>query len=112
MVNNMKTYMNNYIKEIEEKLNHKVNNKDLEEFRDKINFFSHERLIHLIVTMFFALFSLLFIFEAINNNTYLLYVISFLLLIVLVFYILHYFYLENSVQYLYKLYDKMNSKIK
>ena len=91
--------------------------KSLDEGTEKIDinyilFFQHERLVHLIITMFFALFSLMFIFKSIDSDNYLLYAISFLLIIVLLFYILHYFYLENSVQYLYKLYDKMNSKIK
>jgi uncharacterized membrane protein YoaK (UPF0700 family) len=108
----MKKYMTNYIKNIEDKLNSKITNKDLEEFKDKINFFSHERLIHLIVTMFFALFSLIFIFMSIELNNILLSCISFIMIIILLFYIVHYFYLENSVQYLYKLYDKMISKVK
>jgi len=72
--------------------------------------FQHERLVHLIVTMFFALFTILFfamyIILAINaprdiwgqlmtNGCG---VISAVLVIVLVFYIRHYYLLENGVQ--------------
>ena len=54
----MKKYLNDYIKETEEKLRGKVTSKDIEIHLNKISFFSHERLIHLIVTMFFALFTI------------------------------------------------------
>ena len=35
-------------------------------------------------------------------------IIGFILMIFVIFYIIHYFKLENGVQYLYKQYDKMN----
>ncbi len=106
----MKKYINDYIKEIESK--DKMNKEEIEELLIKIKFFSHERLIHLLVTMFFALFTILFLYFSINSSNFLFMIITFILLIVLGFYIFHYFFLENSVQYLYKLYDKMNKKIK
>ena len=112
MVKNMKEYLGSYIKETEEKLKGKITKSDIENHLNKINFFSHERLIHLIVTMFFALFAILFFLIYLNLNTELLLVIDLILIVVLVFYIFHYFYLENNVQYLYKLYDKMIDKLK
>lgn len=108
----MKDYLNDYIKETEDKLNKKITKKDIEEHLIKIKFFSHERLIHLIVTMFFALFTILFYYIGNELNSLLFLILSLILLIILVFYIFHYFFLENSVQYLYKLYDKMNKQIK
>ena len=108
----MTNYLKNYIKETEELLKNKVTKKDIENHLVKIKFFSHERLIHLIVTMFFALFSIIFIYFSLtfNNLTYI--ILTFIFLIILVFYILHYYFLENSVQYLYKLYDEMIKKVK
>lgn len=74
----------------------------------KISFFQHERLIHLLVTLFYGVFTLM-IFAFININA--LFVIPAILLIVmLIFYVKHYFLLENSVQYLYKQYDKLKLK--
>lgn len=108
----MKKYLSNYILETENLLKGKITSKDIDNHLNKISFFSHERLVHLLVTMFFALFTILFIFMALSEKEILLFIISLILMIVLVFYILHYFYLENSVQYLYKLYDKMLEKEK
>lgn len=72
--------------------------------------FQHERLIHLIITLFFALFLLLmFIFTIIlfavspNNiaGNLLMWsagTVTFLLLVVTLFYVRHYYMLENGVQ--------------
>lgn len=112
MVNYMKNYLKNYIKETEKLLNNKITKKDIENHLIKINFFSHERLVHLIVTMFFALFSIIFVYFSLTFNSVIYIVLTFIFLIILVFYILHYYFLENSVQYLYKLYDEMVKKVK
>ena len=108
----MRKYLSEYIKITENKLKGTIKEKDIEELLNKISFFSHERFIHLIVTMFFALFSLLFIYVSFSKEIILLYIISFILLIVLLFYIIHYFFFFFNVQYLYKLYDEMNKKLK
>lgn len=72
--------------------------------------FQHERLIHLVITLFFALFLLLmFIFTIIlfvvspNNvaGNLLMWsagTVTFLLLVVTLFYVRHYYMLENGVQ--------------
>ena len=108
----MTNYLNEYVLEIEKKLKGKITNKDIENHLNKISFFCHERLIHLIVTMFFAMFSILFVFMSIYESSIPLLIISLILLVVLFFYIFHYFFLENKVQYLYKLYDEMLNKVK
>lgn len=106
----MKKYIQNYIKETENKLTKEINNKDIEEIKDKINFFSHERIVHMFIMLFCLLTLLIFILLSLKNNMFLLPTI--ILLVLNIFYILHYYFLENAVQYLYKLYDKMNDKIK
>ena len=107
----MKKYLYNYINEIENKLKKDNNKNDINELINKISFFSHERLVHLIITLFFALISIIFTVVCFYYYNYLLYVIAIVLYIMLMFYIVHYYRLENGVQYLYKLYDKMNKKI-
>ena len=105
----MKKYILNYIKELENKINnnYKFTSNDIKEIKYKIHNFQHERLIHLLVTLFYALFVISFIFLSIFFIYFI--VPCFILIIFLFFYVKHYFFLENSVQYLYKLYDKINS---
>lgn len=102
----MKKYLDDYIKELENKKN-KI---DIEELKAKISFFQHERLIHLIVTLFFSLFAIIFTFISLYTTNRYIYVISLILYVFVVFYILHYYYLENGVQKLYKIFDKLNRK--
>ena len=104
----MKKYLYDYIKSIDDILDNKP--KDIKKLKEehliKIQFFQHERLIHLIVTLFYCLFML--IFMALGTVFIGFFIVGLALLIFVIFYIIHYFRLENSVQYLYKQYDKMN----
>lgn len=103
----MKKYLYDYIKEIDDLLNSKKKIKEdvIEEHLIKISFFQHERLIHLLVTLFYAL--LFLVFTALCFIHYIFFIIVLILLVFLICYIIHYFHLENGVQYLYKQYDKM-----
>ena len=58
----MRDYLKAYIKEIEANLKKEkeFSKDDLEKFKTKIMFFQHERLIHLLVTLFYSLFALIF----------------------------------------------------
>ena len=102
----MKRYINDYIKEIQKS---KKKN-DIESLKTKISFFQHERLIHLIVTLFFVLFSLIFTFISYYTKSIVFVIITLILYIFDIFYIIHYYILENGVQKLYKIFDKLNSK--
>lgn len=99
----MTKYIKEYIKEVE-KLKGPISKEELNNLKTKIEFFQHERLIHLLITLFFALLSIVFLLLI---NTNIIFIVLLLISLVLdIFYILHYFFLENSVQYLYKIYDK------
>lgn len=104
----MREYMKNYIESLENliKEKHNFTVKEKEEIRIKVQDFQHERLIHLLVTLFYTIFT--FIFLALSMISYLFLIPFTIGIIFLIFYIRHYFFLENGVQYLYKLYDKMN----
>ena len=104
----MKEYIQNYINYIDNKLKTKMSKEEIEQHLIKIHFFQHERLIHLIVTVFYAIFLLLSIIISLKTPLFLL--ITFIFIIFLMFYVKHYFFLENSVQYLYKQYDEMIKK--
>jgi hypothetical protein len=71
----------------------------------QISFFQHERLIHLLVTLAFALFTLLTLFVCCFIRLLPLYLLMTLFLALLIPYIRHYFILENGVQRLYQYYD-------
>ncbi len=106
----MKVYLKDYIKEIDELLESKkdINEEDIKKHLVKIEFFQHERLIHLLVTLIYAVLFVLFIRLGLENPLF--NIIVLILMIFLLFYVAHYFRLENGVQYLYKQYDKMLEK--
>ncbi len=100
----MKKYLYDYIKYLEEHLKEVTSDSIL----IKISFFQHERLIHLLVTLFYTI--LFLVFFTLITITYLFIIPTFIIMVFLICYIIHYFRLENGVQYLYHLYDlKMDS---
>ena len=103
----MKLYMQKFIRDLEIKIKNKhlFTKEEITIIKDKIIYFQHERLIHLLVTLFYALFALCFLALSLLSPIFL--IIFFILLIFLIFYVKHYFFLENAVQYIYTLYDKI-----
>ncbi|NLT12049.1 MAG: hypothetical protein GXY06_06535 [Clostridiaceae bacterium] len=73
----------------------------------RIRFYQHERLIHLLVTILFALLFFSSFCVILFVTEWFLIVINVLMLILLVPYIFHYFALENGVQKLYEIYDQL-----
>ena len=77
----------------------------------QIAFFQHERLIHLLVTLAFALMELLSAIATILVPQQLVTLALLLLfLVLLVPYIVHYYHLENGTQELYAQYDQLAEK--
>ena len=108
----MKSYMKEYIERIDNLIkNEKIDNVDevIENHLIKIKFFMHERLIHFLVTMLFAIMTLLSFFYTLRNFSFGLFLLTFLFIILLVPYIFHYYFLENSVQHMYDQYDMLVS---
>ncbi len=106
----MREYLGEYVKEIDKKIKEKnITEKDIENHLTKIEFFQHERLIHLLVTLTYGIF--LFLSVIIFTKIWLFVIVIYIALIFLLFYVRHYFFLENNVQYLYKQYDKMKNII-
>lgn len=77
------------------------------ELLQRIAFYSHERLVHLIITMSFAVFFLLSLMMCLLFRNVGLVVLAILLLALLAAYIKHYYFLENSVQKMYLYYYKL-----
>ena len=76
----------------------------------QISFFQHERLIHLIVTITFAILEVIVIGLCVVSFTLGVGLLAIALLVLLVPYIRHYYILENEVQKMYRQYDKMVEK--
>ena len=76
----------------------------------QISFFQHERLIHLIVTITFAILEVIVIALSVVSFTIGVGLLAIALLILLVPYVRHYYILENEVQKMYWQYDKMVEK--
>ena len=92
-----------------------INGVDLEKIKKEhltqIAFFAHERLIHLLVTILFAVLEFLsllmcMLFPGIGTL-----LLTVAVLVLLVPYIRHYYLLENKVQYMYEQYDRLQSVI-
>ena len=101
----MKEYLSNYVNNLEKKK--EVSKEELEEILVKISFFQHERLIHLIVTFFVGVVACLFLLGFIFSENIFLLPLFLLLMCLFIPYIFHYYFLENNVQKLYKIYDRL-----
>ena len=73
----------------------------------KIQFYQHERLIHFLVTMLFALLFIITFLYSLNNFNWGILILTLLLFALLVPYIFHYYFLENSVQHMYDQHDQL-----
>ncbi|MBR6242025.1 MAG: hypothetical protein IKQ90_00860 [Ruminococcus sp.] len=79
----------------------------LAEHKDKIAFMQHERIVHFLVTMMFALILTIFMCAFLFSDNMKLLVLVTMIIVLLAFYIKHYYFLENTVQKMYKVYDRM-----
>ena len=105
----------NYLKFLEKLEIDTLDDKDLQMLKEEVPYqialFQHERLIHLIVTVTFAILTVAGLLGACFSGELLLTVLTMLFLILLIPYIRHYFILENSVQKMYTYYDKINAAL-
>jgi hypothetical protein len=84
-----------------------VTKEDLDSLKCHLSCFQHERLIHLIVTVFVGLADMISVVVMFLTSNYAAFALMALLSILFIFYIVHYYALENGVQKLYFLLDKM-----
>ena len=110
----MRAYLTAYLAEIEKLLSDSAADTDYDAVMRRhlqmIGFMQHERLIHFLVTMLFALGFFLVLGFFLMTEQIMLVPLMVLILVLLVPYIMHYYFLENSVQKMYKLYDEINSR--
>ena len=104
----MNKQIREYIKIIENK---KLNTEDINDLLTRISFYQHERQIHLIVTMFTGLYTIIMFLGMLTLNSIIIDIIFIILMLLFIPYIFHYYFLENNVQKLYDIYIK-NSSLK
>ena len=109
MKKELKSYLNK-IREIDNK--EKINNKNeiIKELIKQIEFTQHERLIHLIVTVFVGLSTLILLGLGMIIESISFIIVSLITLVLFMFYIFHYYFLENTTQELYKHYFSIKKK--
>jgi len=112
---NMYKQLKEHEKLVNDKLNSDLNSQQLSELstynKTQIQYFQHERLIHLLVTLAFGICSVIVFLTLIISPQIVLLPIGFLLLVLLIPYIFHYYRLENGVQGLYVLDNKLDKLI-
>lgn len=83
----------------------------LQEHLVQVSFFQHERLIHLIVTVTFAILTMIALAIYCIAEYMPMLALIVLLLVLLIPYIGHYYTLENEVQKMYQQYDEILRKV-
>lgn len=76
----------------------------------QISFFQHERLIHLIVTVLFAVLAVVSILASLFIQELAVLALCLMFFVLLIPYIRHYYILENGVQRLYEYYDQIRDQ--
>ena len=82
----------------------------------QVAFFQHERLVHLIVTVTFAVLELFMVCAYVivgaldSTLSFPLLILALLIIVLLIPYIKHYYLLENEVQKMYVQYDRIAQK--
>ena len=112
----MTEYLTNYLKYVQERLEKCTDSAELDEIMaehlDKIAFMQHERIVHFLVTMLFALILTVFIAVLVFTTNIPVLILVTMILVLLMFYIKHYYFLENIVQKMYRVYDGILEKKK
>ena len=107
----MKRRILTYMQQIDELLQAPPDDTDwtkaIENHLTQIRFFQHERQLHLIVTVLFALMTTSVVVGLVSSSNIWLAILLIPLLILLFPYINHYYLLENGVQKMYEQYDRM-----
>ncbi len=107
----MTEYLTDYMNTVAERLKNCTEQEELSailsEHMDKIAFMQHERIVHFLVTMLFAVVLAIFIVGMLITDNIMLLVLVTIIIVLLAFYIKHYYFLENTVQKMYKVYDRI-----
>ena len=91
---------------------HGASQKLLDRHLEKLRWLQHERLIHLIVLLLTTICELLALYLSLGAlKTVVSLAVSLLILVVLFFYVLHYFFLENTTQHWYRIAEEIMDEL-
>ncbi len=94
------------------KASESVSMAELRDFHDRqLRYMQHERLIHLIVTLFVSTYFLLTIGFIALHPIWPAFALAALLLVLVCAYVVHYFHLENGVQRWYHLSNRIDERV-
>ena len=112
----MTKYLKAYIDFVEKKLASCQSLSELntlfDEHKDKIIFMQHERIVHFLVPLMFALILSIFVAALLFIENIALLILVTIIIVLLGAYIKHYYFLENTVQHMYVIYDEMLCKMR
>ena len=107
----MEKRLKNYLKYMEEISKKTLSEEERVSLREEllvqIGFFQHERLVHLMVTLAFAVLTMAVVIAGLVLASPALLALTLLFLLLLIPYIMHYYLLENETQKMYIQYDKI-----
>ena len=110
----MTEYLTNYMNKTAERLSKCSTLPELEkllaEHMDKIAFMQHERIVHFLVTMMLGIILTILISTLLFTQNLAVLALVTIMVVLIAFYIKHYYFLENTVQKMYKVYDEMLAK--
>ncbi len=110
----MRKKIKNYMRQIDDMLANPPEGIDYEKEQKKhliqIQFFMHERLVHEIVMVLFAIVTVMTFIATVLSQEIIFIALLLVLLVLLIPYIMHYYVLENGVQYMYEQYDEMERR--
>lgn len=112
----MTEYLKKYMKTVNDRLKNYGSREELDmifaEHKDKIAFMQHERLVHFLVTMMFAVILSVFMTAVLFLEHLMMLVLVTVIIVLLAFYIKHYYFLENTVQEMYRVYDRILEELR
>ena len=111
---NIKKYMKAHESHIREMILKDLSKQKRHDLKEKhtrmITYMQHEWLVHLMVTLAIGAFLLITLAILLIKPTLEIVILMGLFLILLVFYVMHYFFLENTIQRWYRLMDEIEEK--
>lgn len=109
----MRKYLTEYLDWLQTLLDstEQINYTELEERHlQMVQFMQHERLVHFLVTMLFTVCFFIVLAVYLIGELIMMLPLLILILSLLIPYIAHYYFMENSVQKMYSLYDEIHSR--
>ena len=107
----IRDYLILFDKETQQEKLGKLTEKEIEaltkQLLTQIQFFQHERFIHLIVMSLFAVIAIIVLIAMVYFKALSMLILFEMLLVLLFPYIIHYYHLENGTQKLYTYYDRI-----